>query len=89
MQKDKLPDQLGPSLNVVFVGTAAGKESAAKGHYYAKPGNRFWGALHEAGLTARPYEPEEFAKLLEHGIGMHGFVQNGSRATIKTSKITM
>jgi double-stranded uracil-DNA glycosylase len=69
MPQHKLPDQLGPDLNVVFVGTAAGKDSAAKGFYYAKPGNRFWSALHEAGLTARRYEPEEFKELRKLGIG--------------------
>ena len=48
-----LPDVLAPDLRVVFVGTAAGARSAAVGHYYAGPGNRFWHTLHEIGLTPR------------------------------------
>src|SRR2546427_10087333 len=55
MSGHKLPDLLAPSLRVVFVGTAAGRESAAK-CYYAGRGNRFWRTLHEVGLTPRLYE---------------------------------
>ena len=46
-----LPDYLSPGLKVVFVGTAAGERSAARGHYYAGRGNKFWELLWEAGLT--------------------------------------
>ena len=51
----RLPDQLRPDLHLVFVGTAASTRSAALGHYYAHPGNRFWRAIHEAGITPRWY----------------------------------
>jgi G:T/U-mismatch repair DNA glycosylase len=49
-----LPDSLGPNLRVVFCGTAVGKTSASVGHYYAGPGNEFWGTLHEVGLITEP-----------------------------------
>ena len=65
----RLPDLLRPDLRLVFVGTAASTRSAELGHYYAHPGNRFWSAIHEAGLTARRYQPGEFRKLLPLGIG--------------------
>jgi TDG/mug DNA glycosylase family protein len=65
-----LPDFLAPGLRLVFCGTAAGHASAAAGHYYAKPGNRFWGLLHEAGLTPRLFRPEEDHLLLGLGIGL-------------------
>lgn len=65
----RLPDMLRPNLALVFVGTAASARSAGVGHYYAHPGNRFWRALHEAGITARRYRPEEFRALLPLGIG--------------------
>lgn len=65
----RLPDQLREDLRVVFVGTAASTRSAEVGHYYAHPGNRFWRALQEAGITPRRYQPGEFASLLELGIG--------------------
>ena len=48
---DRLPDMLRKNLRLVFVGTAASTRSAAVGHYYAHPGNRFWRAIHEAGIT--------------------------------------
>jgi TDG/mug DNA glycosylase family protein len=66
---DKLPDLLVANLRLVFVGTAASHRSAADGHYYAHPGNRFWTALHDAGLTPRRFQPGEFRALLPLGIG--------------------
>ncbi|SPP93664.1 Glycosylase [Bradyrhizobium vignae] len=65
----RLPDLLRPNLRLVFVGTAASTRSAELGHYYAHPGNRFWRAIHEAGITPRRYQPSEFASLIELGIG--------------------
>lgn len=65
----RLPDQLRPNLRLVLVGTAASARSAELGHYYAHPGNRFWRAIHEAGITPRRYQPGEFASLIELGIG--------------------
>ena len=66
---DRLPDMLRKNLRLVFVGTAASTHSAAVGHYYAHPGNRFWRAIHEAGITPRRYQPSEFRALLPLGIG--------------------
>lgn len=66
---DRLPDMLRKNLRLVFVGTAASTRSAAVGHYYAHPGNRFWRAIHDAGITARRYQPGEFHALLRSGIG--------------------
>lgn len=66
---DKLPDVLRPGLRIVFVGTAAGRRSAAVGAYYAHPGNRFWRTLHAVGLTPRRFEAEEFHRLLDLGMG--------------------
>ncbi|WP_275199398.1 mismatch-specific DNA-glycosylase [Bradyrhizobium sp. CSA207] len=74
----RLPDQLRPDLRLVFVGTAASTRSAELGHYYAHPGNRFWRAIHEAGITARRYQPGEFASLLELGIGFTDLSKSGA-----------
>ena len=68
-----LPDRLAPDLKAWFVGTAAGPRSAAVGAYYAHPGNRFWRALHEAGITPRLFAPEEYPLMLELGIGLTDF----------------
>jgi TDG/mug DNA glycosylase family protein len=65
-----LPDVLRPGLSLVFCGTAAGKRSAAEGAYYAHPGNLFWRALHQAGLTPRLLAPAEFPCLPDYGIGL-------------------
>lgn len=68
-KQQQLPDSLRAGLDVVFVGTAAGRYSASVGTYYARPGNKFWRTLREVGLTPRCYEPQEFGELLVLGIG--------------------
>ncbi|MDQ6647020.1 MAG: mismatch-specific DNA-glycosylase [Pseudomonadota bacterium] len=65
-----LPDVLQHDLTLVFCGTAAGRRSAAERAYYAHPGNLFWRAVFEAGLTPRRMAPAEFPKLTELGIGL-------------------
>lgn len=65
-----LPDLLQPGLALVFCGTAAGKRSAAEHAYYAHPGNLFWRALFEAGLTPHLLAPAEFPLLPDYGIGL-------------------
>jgi TDG/mug DNA glycosylase family protein len=65
-----VPDLLRPGLAIVFCGTAPSRASAAARAYYAKPGNRFWRALHESGITARRFEPAEYRELLRLGIGL-------------------
>jgi TDG/mug DNA glycosylase family protein len=65
-----LPDLLQPGLALVFCGTAAGRRSAAERAYYAHPGNLFWRALFEAGLTTRLLAPAEFPLLLDYGVGL-------------------
>ena len=67
---DILPDLLRSGLDLVICGTAAGAVSAARGAYYANPGNRFWGVLAESGLTPRRFRPEEFPRLNALGIGL-------------------
>lgn len=65
-----LPDLLRPRLMLVFCGTAAGERSAREGAYYAHPGNLFWRALHEAGITPVRFAPSDFPSLLELGVGL-------------------
>ena len=65
-----LPDLLANGLDLVIVGTAAGRTSAARQCYYAGPGNRFWRTLHEVGLTPKELRPDEYARLVEYGIGL-------------------
>lgn len=66
-----LPDYLSSGLMVVFVGTAAGERSAARGHYYAGRGNKFWELLWEANLTGdRILIPEQDERVLSYGVGL-------------------
>jgi len=73
-----LPDVVQPGLKIIFCGTAAGKVSAARGAYYAHPQNRFWSALHAAGLTPRLMKPEEFVQLPQWGLGLTDIAKQAS-----------
>jgi double-stranded uracil-DNA glycosylase len=65
-----IPDVIGPGLKVLFVGINPSLYSAAVGHHFARPGNRFWPALHAASFTERPLHPSEDRLLLERGCGI-------------------
>lgn len=65
-----LPDLLRPGLRLAVVGFNPGAVSAARGHYYAKPGNQFYPLLAASGLTPRLLAPEEDATLPRMGIGL-------------------
>ena len=63
MSGKPLRDVLADDLDVLFCGINPSLLSAARGHHFARPGNRFWPALHRAGLTPRQLTPEEDALL--------------------------
>ena len=65
-----VPDILAPNLKVVFCGTALGFKSAAMKAYYANPGNFFWRTLHRIGLTPHLLTPEEYAGVIQYGLGL-------------------
>jgi TDG/mug DNA glycosylase family protein len=67
-----------PGLDVIFCGINPGLVSAASGHNFARPGNRFWPALHGAGFTPRLMRPEEDLELPRYGIGMTNVVDRPS-----------
>ena len=64
------PDVLQDGLDVVVVGTAAGRTSAERRQYYAGPGNRFWPTLHAVGFMPRRLAPSEFQSLPSYGLGL-------------------
>jgi TDG/mug DNA glycosylase family protein len=64
-----LPDLLASGLDLVIVETAAGRTSAEQ-HHYAGRGNRFWRVLHEIGLTPIELRPDDYAQLVDYGIGL-------------------
>jgi TDG/mug DNA glycosylase family protein len=73
-----LPDVLAPGLRLVICGSAAGAVSAARGAYYAGPGNKFWRILAETGLTPRRLAAEEFSAVLSFGIGLTDMAKQAS-----------
>ena len=70
---------------MLFCGINPGLYTAAVGHHFARPGNRFWKLLHEAGFTDRLLSPFEEAALLERGIGITNLV---GRATATAAELT-
>ncbi|MCH7727019.1 MAG: G/U mismatch-specific DNA glycosylase [Planctomycetes bacterium] len=70
----KLPDVIAAQLKVLFVGINPSLYSAVVGHHFARPGNRFWPALLESGLTDRLLSPFEDRKLLDYGFGLTNVV---------------
>lgn len=77
-------DLIAPDLRVLFVGINPGLYSGATGHHFARPGNRFWPALHAAGFTGRLLAPCEERELLLHGYGITNIV---NRATAKADEL--
>lgn len=73
-----VPDVIGPGLRVLFCGINPGLYSAAVGHHFARPGNRFWKVLHEAGFTDRVLPPFEDVQLIDHGLGVTNFVERAT-----------
>jgi double-stranded uracil-DNA glycosylase len=78
-------DVIAPGLTVLFVGINPGLYSAAVGHHFARPGNRFWPALHQAGFTPRLLRPDEDGELLAWGLGITNLV---SRTTTAASELS-
>jgi TDG/mug DNA glycosylase family protein len=75
-----LRDVVAPDLDVLFCGINPSLLSAARGHHFARPGNRFWPALHLAGLTPRRLTPDEDGELPRFGLGVTNLVARPTRA---------
>src|SRR5437868_12194421 len=73
-----VPDVLTPHLKVLFCGINPGLYSAAIGHHFGRPGNRFWPALYAGGFTPRLFSPYEDHDLLPLGIGITNVVERAS-----------
>ena len=80
-----VPDVIGPDLRVLFCGINPGLYTAAVGHHFARPGNRFWPALFKSGFTDRLLSPFAERRLLELGIGVTNVV---GRATAAAAELT-
>ena len=83
-----IPDVLPPPgepFRVLFVGINPGLYSAATGWHFARPGNRFWPALHASGFTPRQLKPSEQEELTGYGLGITNIAP---RATAQAAELT-
>jgi TDG/mug DNA glycosylase family protein len=81
---DVLPEP-GARFDVLFCGINPGLYSAATGHHFARPGNRFWPALHLSGFTPRQLAPSEQAEIAAYGLGITNIVP---RATAQAAELS-
>ncbi|WP_338117991.1 G/U mismatch-specific DNA glycosylase [Streptomyces coryli] len=80
-----MDDVAAPGLRVLFCGINPGLMSAATGHHFARPGNRFWPVLHRSGFTPRQLRPDEQQELLSYGLGITNVV---ARATARADELS-
>lgn len=73
-----VPDVIATGLKVLFCGINPGLYTAAIGHHFGRPGNRFWPTLFAAGFTDRLLSPFEEGELLERGYGITNVVRRAS-----------
>ena len=78
-------DVIAPDLRVLFCGINPGLYTAAVGHHFARPGNRFWPALYAGGFTDRLLSPFDERELLKSGYGITNVV---SRTTASADQLT-
>jgi TDG/mug DNA glycosylase family protein len=71
-------DVIAPDLCVLFCGINPGLYTAAVGHHFARPGNRFWPALYDSGFTDRLLSPFDERELLKGGYGITNVVRRAS-----------
>ncbi|RPJ37026.1 MAG: G/U mismatch-specific DNA glycosylase, partial [Chloroflexi bacterium] len=79
-----VPDVIAPNLDILFCGINPGLYTAAIGHHFGRPGNRFWPTLYAAGITPRLLDPSEEQELLCFGCGITNVV---ARATAAASEL--
>lgn len=80
-----IPGPNDPPFRVLFCGINPGMVSAATGHHFARPGNRFWPALHRAGFTPTLLRPDQQAVLPSLGLGLTNLVH---RPTARAAQLT-
>lgn len=84
-RRQPLPDHLAIGLRILFVGINPGLRSAALGHHYAGPSNRFWRLLYEANLVPERLSYRDDGRLLHWGLGLTNLV---SRPTAGLADLT-
>lgn len=79
-------DVIAPGLRVLFCGINPGLYTAAVGHHFARPGNRFWPALFASGFTDRLLSPFDERELLAHGFGITNVVMRATATADQLSR---
>lgn len=90
--RDAVIDDIGmDTCRLLVVGINPGLWTAKVGAPFARPGNRFWPALHQAGITPRLVDARDglsdadLAMLAEAGLGFTNVV---ARATARAGELT-
>ena len=65
-----LSDIVAQDLSILFAGLNPGVSSAAVGHHFVNPSNRFWKVLHLSGFTSNQLRPEDDWTLPHLGLGL-------------------
>src|SRR4051812_11049330 len=73
-----VPDLVGPKTRLLLVGINPSLWSGYAGYHFARPANRLWRTLHEAGFTERVLHPSETAELRVAGIGITNLVMRST-----------
>src|SRR4051794_5247397 len=87
----RVDDLIGPGLRLLFVGINPGLWTAAVNAHFARPGNRFWPALHQAGITdhridaSEGFSAADTAELIGKGVGISNLV---AVATARADELT-
>jgi double-stranded uracil-DNA glycosylase len=81
----EIPDLVGPGIRVLLVGINPSLYSGWSGRHFARPGNRLWRTLCEAGFTKRVLLPSETDATLAAGLGITNLV---ARATARADELT-
>ena len=81
-----IPDVIAPRLTVLFCGINPGLMSEATGHHFARPGNRFWPALHLSGFTPHRLRPCDQTRLIGYHIGITNVVDRPSARADELSR---
>lgn len=76
-----LKDRIGPRVRVLFVGINPGLRSAAVGHHFAGPSNRFWRLLFESRLVPEPITFADDGRLPEWGYGLTNIIPRATRGS--------
>jgi double-stranded uracil-DNA glycosylase len=85
-------DLAGPDVRLLFVGINPGLWTAAANAHFARPGNRFWPALHRAGITpwlvdaSSGMTSRDLAMLHQRGIGITNLVPTASARADELTK---